>query len=150
MDLERAGLSKVWILYEVTSEKCNSEKVNTFSSQKGMYLYSTTGTFLWSVQFLRVAFFRSDFLQNPYYRLLSTSTKSFNLKKEKKKKPRLLLPFLNWRKIINLSHNQTNCSIVFLSHTTIYWSKKEGKSKLCFMYLKQNISRDMRCTKTYK
>ena len=35
------------------------------------YLYSTAGTFLWrkSVKILRVAFFRGDFLQNPYFKI---------------------------------------------------------------------------------
>ena len=43
-------LAKIWILWKVTSEKCNSAVI-------------------WkkSVQLVRAAFFRSNFLQNPYF-----------------------------------------------------------------------------------
>ena len=63
-------IAKVWILQEAISEKCNSDKLNTFSSQKGTCIVlQVPFCEEKSVQLVRVAFFRSDFLQNPYFRM---------------------------------------------------------------------------------
>ena len=40
--------AKVWILQEVASEKCNSDKLNTFSSQKGTCYFLQNPYFYWT------------------------------------------------------------------------------------------------------
>jgi hypothetical protein len=60
--------AKICILQEVTSERCNSDQLNTFfiTSTYRHPLVMKKG-----VQLVRVASFRSDFLQNLYFSMLS-------------------------------------------------------------------------------